>query len=637
MLLNSQKISHSLIMAMILMVSLLASQPIENAYAAPPPQLFGEVNLHADLTYDQPSPVARYRYLSVNLDLLLDEHGRPIGRDALPEIALNIFPDLDYIGVVDQVVINGEGNYSWFGHLKGLSNSYYYLVIVGDAFTAHIASTEGIYEVSWAGENLYCSVQIDQSKLIDHPANITYAPPGKVLSPGELGPRADSGATIDVMVLYTRNARIGAGGTDQMKAAIQTALDETKTSYINSDITPRLRLVHAEEVNYSETGFVQTDLDCLADFYGECLGTNKLEAIYSPDLIALIVETGDWCGWARAILADVFSRYMVTKRPLCLTGYYSFGHEFGHLQGARHDLYVDSDSVPYMEGHGYVHLHSSDPAKRWRTVMAYNDECDSHGYDCTRLQWWSNPTKTWLGDVMGQDGNSENYYVLNETAYTIANIAQARISSNFNSNFNTISSGWSSVYGTWKLSDSAYYRTGGVAGSNVSARHTGVFGDMTYTVKMKRTGCTTCSNRIIVRGNADSLNSQKRWKASYEFAYANNGKFGVFELDGVGNVKTIKNWTISTAIVKGDWNILKVVAVDHRFNFYINNTRVWSGTLSDWPIGHVGIGMSRDTTSTGNLLYIDYAKLTNDPLAVVADMLPDAGLEVQVGDGNQSP
>ena len=67
----------------------------------------------------------------------------------------------------------------------------------------------------------------------------------------------------------------------------------------------------------------------------------------------------------------------------CATGYYSFAHEIGHLQSARHDIATDPSTSPYAYGHGYRYEPSS--GSRWRTIMAYN--CTR---SCPRLNFWSN-------------------------------------------------------------------------------------------------------------------------------------------------------------------------------------------------------------------------------------------------------
>ena len=92
------------------------------------------------------------------------------------------------------------------------------------------------------------------------------------------------------------------------------------------------------------------------------------------------------------------------------TGYYSFGHEIGHLQSARHDPANDPTNSPYAYGHGYQY-----PSGGWRTIMAY--ACSS---GCTRLNYWSNPNRTYNGVPMGTTTRSHNQRVLENTKATVA-------------------------------------------------------------------------------------------------------------------------------------------------------------------------------------------------------------------------
>ena len=55
--------------------------------------------------------------------------------------------------------------------------------------------------------------------------------------------------------------------------------------------------------------------------------------------------------------------------------------------------------------------------------MAYNDECSDLGYNCTRIQYWSNPDIDYLGDPTGTAAD-DNARCLDSTAYTVANFRQ---------------------------------------------------------------------------------------------------------------------------------------------------------------------------------------------------------------------
>lgn len=219
-----------------------------------------------------------------------------------------------------------------------------------------------------------------------------------------------------------------------MNSVVQLAVDETNQSYVNSGINQRLRLVHKEEVSYTESGNFcgasTADLERLAgttDGYMD--NVHALRDTYGADVVDLIVETGNacGCGYLMTTVSTGFApnAFTVTRRD-CATGYYSFGHELGHNMGARHDWYVDQGTTPYPYNHGYVYTPG-----QWRTIMAYNNECSNSGFNCTRLQYWSNPDVRYTGVPMGVPEGSanpaDNRKTLNNTASTTANFRQSQI------------------------------------------------------------------------------------------------------------------------------------------------------------------------------------------------------------------
>lgn len=623
------KAIQGVVVILFLVVSMFAgSLPAVNAQSGAE-DLFGASTADsAQLDLSAAPYVMRSRFVSVNLDLLIDAKGKARGADQLPQVSLNIFPDARFTGLVDKVEKSGATT-SWTGPLADMEDGYFYLVVSEGVFIAHVASPEGVYEISSVGEGVYQAIQIDQSVFTDDPP--VEMPVGQIPAEADAPANGDSGATIDIMVVYTSAALSGEGSLAALKARVALAVTETNTSYAHAGVTTRLRLVHMEQVTYTETGNIGTDLNRLAgtsDGYMDVV--HSLRNIYAADMVGLIVENGGaYCGMATSIMSTAANAFQVTARS-CATGYYSFGHEFGHLQGARHDPYVDNSTTPYAFGHGYVNPGSTTPT-RWRTVMAYNDRCSDYGFSCTRLQYWSNPSKTYGGLSMGNSA-SQNYAVLNITDTTVANFRTAVIGSNFSNNFNSSASGWSAAKGSWALSSSAYYRSLGLAGKIASAKHTGKYGDLTYTVKMKRTGtCVSCANRVIIRGNPASFDPAYSWKPSLVFQYANTGSFSVYLYNSAGTATALKGWTASAAIVKNGWNTLKVVAVGSSLKFYINNSLVWSGSNSALRTGTVGFGFYRDTKA--GTLFVDSASLSTTP---TADVNPnaDVALGEELGGGS---
>lgn len=154
---NRKRVRMTLL-AVVLIVSLaFGGLSATQAQAGGPPEMFGDAG-DARPAADAPneSYVARSRYVTVDVGMLFDANGKPRTKQSLPEIALNLFPDATYTGVLTRVQQDSMSA-SWSGRLKG-KQGYFYLVVADNVFIAHVASPEGIYEVSWAGEDLYKAV-----------------------------------------------------------------------------------------------------------------------------------------------------------------------------------------------------------------------------------------------------------------------------------------------------------------------------------------------------------------------------------------------------------------------------------------------------------------------------------------------
>ena len=415
---NFSKKFSSCISICIVFLLILSGFPLSEVnaqFTTETPMLFGEIN-EMEITQNQVSEpnVVRSRYVSLNVGLLMDSSKMDpaIGSDL--RLQFNLFNDVVLTGKIQGKEELGAA-ITWKGVIDEIEGGYFFVSLVEDKAIVHVASPIGVFEVSNVADNIYRVIEIDHAKLVD-------CPPGELpsywdeLAIADFGPNADTGAIIDIMVAYTPQALAAEGSVAAMNARIALAVAETNTAYANVGVTPRLRLAYAYKTNYSETGNMSTDLSRLrstTDGYMDEVHT--LRNTYAADMVTLFVKNGGgYCGLASAIMANAANAFQVTDLD-CATGYYSFGHEFGHLQGLRHDMYVDNTQTPYYYGHGYTN-----PPKRWRTVMAYNNACSDYGTSCTRLQYFSNPTKSYIGSALG-DYYSENYRVLNKTAYTVAN------------------------------------------------------------------------------------------------------------------------------------------------------------------------------------------------------------------------
>jgi hypothetical protein len=74
----------------------------------------------------------------------------------------------------------------------------------------------------------------------------------------------NSGAVIDMMVMYTRQALDSFGSDARVLAVINLLITEANEAFRNSRISTRLHLVHTGVIDYVESGNSLTDLTCLA-------------------------------------------------------------------------------------------------------------------------------------------------------------------------------------------------------------------------------------------------------------------------------------------------------------------------------------------------------------------------------------
>ncbi|MCG8352778.1 MAG: zinc-dependent metalloprotease [Chloroflexales bacterium] len=333
------------------------------------------------------------------------------------DVTLNTFSNEAISMATDRLEKRAERDYSWFGNNPTtLSNAI--LVVDNDDIVGTIRSGEHLFKIHPLGDGLHAIIRINEQAFpADHPAEydeLEQAADAAEAAHGDhehaqeqdIGPTANE--TITVIVAYTPVAAREAGNINSL---IRLAVDETNQSYANSGVSPRIRLVHSYQTNYTESGSMRRDRDRFRiknDGYMD--EVHSLRNTHSADIAMLIVgRYTSSCGIAAAILATESTAFAVADES-CATGYYTFGHEIGHLQGARHNPEADPSTSPFRYGHGYYYRPG-----RWRTVMSYN--CPG---GCTRIPYWSNPNVRYGGQPMGTTSTHHNARVLNETAGTMA-------------------------------------------------------------------------------------------------------------------------------------------------------------------------------------------------------------------------
>ncbi len=240
----------------------------------------------------------------------------------------------------------------------------------------------------------------------DHPPAYKNIKTYRMKGSGNGLDKADT--VIRVMVHYTSSAASASGN---ISAVVDLAVAETNQGYTNSGVLIDLILAHKSQVTYTQSGSFSTDLSRYrgtSDGYMDSIHTTRNSV--TADVGVLLINNSSSCGLASSIGSTASTAFAVAHWS-CATGYYSFGHEIGHLQSARHDPATDPSTSPYSYGHGYRYTGSPS----WRTIMAYN--CPA---GCPRLNYWSSPLTLYNGLPMGTASQSDNHRVLNNTRNTVA-------------------------------------------------------------------------------------------------------------------------------------------------------------------------------------------------------------------------
>jgi PKD repeat protein len=326
-----------------------------------------------------------------------------------------------------------SGSLVWSGHIRETAkapsanprevrsdaNNSGILVRRGEGITGNVRMNGKLFRIRPLPDGNHAIIEVNEAMMPkDHPAEFDKLPnirmpadsAQRVASSTNVGALAiDPGATatIRVMVVATNDAIAAYGG--DMQALVELAVAESNQGYVNSNVGINMELASYSTTSYATAG-MSTDLSRFrgtSDGYMDTIHATRDAT--AADVAMLVANDSSSCGLASGI-GSTASTAFATAYWDCITGYYSFAHEIGHLQSARHDPATDSSTTPYAYGHGY-----RAPNNAWRTIMAYN--CSP---SCPRINYWSNPDVTYQSQAMGTTDVSHNQRVLVNTKATVA-------------------------------------------------------------------------------------------------------------------------------------------------------------------------------------------------------------------------
>jgi hypothetical protein len=386
--------------------------------------------------------IVRYQLAFVDLEVLRGE-GTLDG-----EMTFDLFPGVR--GVFRGTEVNGapDHNFTWLGSDEVDPQGRAILVVQDNVLAANLYVGGHFYHIRPVDAGYHVVVQVsptfgpelDDELLPEFDSSLFDDSTRFVGDLAEYGVGADDSSIVDVMVLYTPAARDGAnldGNANSIERDIFLAVEETNESFRNSDVSCRIRLVHAEEVAFSEEGLRLREVSGLLRAGTDSVFSkaHALRNQYAADVVVLLVQFDGFSlqeavGISRTMdeAAPSFAdeAFVVLQRNAIVMDY-NFAHYLGFIFGAQPDRYSLG-----VTSNGYHHGLVNSIAG-WRTIMAAGRECATAadgGSGCPRIPYWSNPDLAYsrtntdsapLGVAAGSPAAADNHRVINENVEIVAN------------------------------------------------------------------------------------------------------------------------------------------------------------------------------------------------------------------------
>lgn len=241
---------------------------------------------------------------------------------------------------------------------------------------------------------------------------------------------ADDNCTLRVLWVVTAQAEPEIPMS--LELAARMLQDESNLAYSQSLINYRMEIARVVRTAYVETitnttatayGVTSTypsDLINLSTGAGLLNNIPTLRNTYNADIVVMVrsqatISAQGFYGIAYGIptgmqTVNAANGFALIATQFMIGGRFTFAHEIGHLQGARHDNHASTPAY----ARGYVYNAAGNPG---RTIMAVG--CGINAGTGCRIQYFSNPNITVGGVAIGVADQFDNARRINETALQI--------------------------------------------------------------------------------------------------------------------------------------------------------------------------------------------------------------------------
>lgn len=346
-------------------------------------------------------------------------------------ITLELFDDAVFEAEIRNVTVYPNGAVGMTAHLTGDKHGTVYISYSGQQMRASVEVPGGAdyYSRYDVGTDSHYAIEIDPEKTItrdcggdhlispdDYEQHDSISEPTVAAGPLVLGDVPAGSTVVDVMIVYTPAALAMEGNVANMNNNIAQAMERANEAHTNSNTQITLRLVHSDEVTYTESGSDNTDLNRLTN-----VGDNQMDEVhdwrdeYGVDLICLFADTASVGGLGWLLTnpygddTDAFCLAFVGQTDWT----YTLVHEWGHNMGCSHSK---TQSVQPWEPNSHFRAYSAgwqwnDTASSrggYCTVMTYEDANDDDVYEYKRVAHFSNPDINYVGNSTNATGDAED-------------------------------------------------------------------------------------------------------------------------------------------------------------------------------------------------------------------------------------
>ncbi|GMU23844.1 MAG: hypothetical protein AMXMBFR13_39220 [Phycisphaerae bacterium] len=403
-----------------LMLATVASAPAQETRSAQGAMLLRDAGLPGDVDPMLAGPqavapgVARARQVQVDQNVL-----DTLALEVNGVLRMQLFDDVGF-----DVKLEPQGRLSpdatvWSGRIIGLPASLVTLVQSGGVYAGSVyAPGRGRFDLRPLAGGAHIVRELN-----DHPLRQCgggHAPAALEPQPGPLGitaPRpagapafggsaaaqsgpaaayaCDDGTVIDLMVVYTAAARTAAGGQSAIHALIDLAIADTNAAFVRSEIDTSIRLVHRQEVDYTETGNWTIDGPRLVGTDdGHLDEVHPWRDIHGADCVSLWVNNLNAGGigyFPHPSHEGVGASGFTIMRQDNAAGL-TLAHELGHNLWCAHDR-ANAPDPPFDDRYSYGYR---EPGAAWHTIMAYPPG--------ELIPYFANPNVNWPGPVPPNPG-----------------------------------------------------------------------------------------------------------------------------------------------------------------------------------------------------------------------------------------